>query len=182
MLASILVIVRARWICEKPILYLSLYRLPYLRCRFDPTQAATAVASNRLDGGWTAPAFPGLRIVTTSICRTPVRFGVEPWTIELIASVQAGAIPVASDVFGLCRFYPTQPGHKTPVRFGVEPPFLNCATGVPPGSVRAIDTASTVFDFCVVLYLVFPECRLYPTQPGTQVDSYRLDSDVTASV
>ncbi|KAJ7333978.1 hypothetical protein DFH08DRAFT_814046 [Mycena albidolilacea] len=32
----------------------------YLHCRrFDPTQAAAAVARYRIDGGWTAPALPG---------------------------------------------------------------------------------------------------------------------------
>ncbi|KAJ7711940.1 hypothetical protein B0H14DRAFT_2645538 [Mycena olivaceomarginata] len=73
------------------------------------------------------------------------------WTIELIASVKARAIPAASDVFGrllLILSHPTgtQVGShrldsggtasaaRTPVRFGVEPSFLNCASGVPPGS------------------------------------------------
>ncbi|KAJ7333974.1 hypothetical protein DFH08DRAFT_814042 [Mycena albidolilacea] len=135
MLASILVMVRARWICKKYIVYLSLYRLPYLRCRFDSTQAATAVASYRLDGGWTAPALPGLWIVITSICRTPVRFRVEPWTAQ--------TIPPASDMFGLVLLILSHPtgtqvrsyrldsggtasAARTPVRFGVEPFFLNC--------------------------------------------------------
>ncbi|KAJ7788655.1 hypothetical protein B0H14DRAFT_3162483 [Mycena olivaceomarginata] len=138
--------------------------------------------------------------VLVAILRTRLDIFPLQIQIELIASVKARAIPAASDMFGLVLLILSHPNGtqggsyrldsggtasagRTPVRFGVEPPFLNYsgASGVPPGSVRNRDAASTVFNFCVVLYLVFPECRLYPTQPGIQVDSYRLDSDGTAT-
>ncbi|KAJ7794390.1 hypothetical protein B0H14DRAFT_2621950 [Mycena olivaceomarginata] len=82
----------------------------YLHCRFDPTQAAAAVARYRIDGGWTAPALPGRDYVSMQDNPFDSGSGRLSWTV-LVA------------IFHI--------GH--PRRFGCVWPDPG-ASGVPPGS------------------------------------------------